>query len=80
MPQDQKDLFGAKSAVKQRDFHGFAQYQEEPGEPWQFQVTGFSGDECSVLRTDGSTQRVPIDERNRISIAGRKFGRRRWNH
>ncbi len=80
MPQDQKDLFGAKSAVKQRDFHGFAQYQEEPSEPWRFQVTGFADTECTVLRTDGSREWVPIDQHDRILIAGRKFGPRHWRH
>lgn len=69
-----------------RDFHGFAQFREDERSPWVFYVRGFdstfSGEagQCTVLRTDGGQEWVPIDADDRISIAGHKYGRQHWNH
>lgn len=69
-----------------RDFHGFAQFRENEHSPWVFYVSGFdstfSGEagQCTVLRTDGGQEWVQIDADDRISIAGRKYGRQHWNH
>lgn len=69
-----------------RDFKGFYQSREDEFSLWVFCVTAFdasfSGESgtCMVLRFDGSEQRVPIDELDRITVAGKKYGRRHWNH
>lgn len=69
-----------------RDFHGFYQSREDEHSPWLFYVTGFdssySGEAgiCTVLRFDGTEQRVAIDELDRITIDGRKYGRKHWRH
>jgi len=42
-------------------------------------VTGEAG-QCTVLRADGGRECVPIDAEDRITIAGRKYGRKHWNH
>ena len=69
-----------------RDFHGFAQFREDEHSPWVFYVCGFdstfSGEagQCTVLRVDGGQEWVPIDADDRITIAGRKYGRKNWNH
>ena len=85
------DLFGQSqdpSFAARRDFHGFAQYLDASRElpVWRFCVCGFdntstgSHGECAVLRTDGSKTWVPIDSHDRITIAGRKYGRDHWFH
>lgn len=69
-----------------RDFHGYAQFREDAFSPWTFYVTGFdstfSGEpgKCTVLLSAGGEEWVPIDAEDRISIAGRKYGRQNWNH
>lgn len=66
-----------------RDFHGYKQVRETGGR-WCFYVSGFERhgvkDQCSVLRTDGTTESVHIDGRDRILIKGKRYGRTRWNH
>ena len=67
-----------------RDYHGFAQFNS--GDGWKFYVSGFdstcSGQsgQCTVVRSDDTKAWVPIDAEDRITIAGRKFGRRFWTH
>lgn len=73
-------------AELKRDFHGFAQFRESECSPWTFYVCDFdstvSGQagQCTVLRTDGGKEWVPIDAQDRITVAGRKYGRQSWNH
>lgn len=70
---------------QERSIDGFRQTRM-PGERWRFYVTGFDASTygqrgtCSVLRVDGTTERVPIDERDRIQIGGRWYGRAHWTH
>ena len=74
---------------------GFVQYREvrtdvsgpTPGQDWKFIVSSFddssSGQNwfCTVQLADGSLRRnVPIDAENRITINGRKYGRKNWDH
>lgn len=68
-----------------RDRDGYRQVNE--GDGWKFIVTGFDGTSsgeagyCTVLKADGSKDcRVPIDARDRILIAGRRYSRRSWVH
>ena len=75
-----------ESFATKRDFHGYAQFRESEAGPWRFYVSGFdsttSGNagQCALLRTGGNTEWVPIDETDRITIAGRKYGRELWDH
>jgi len=75
-----------RGVVLKRDFHGFAQFREDEHGPWVFYVCGFDATvfgeagKCTVLCSDGSSEWVPIDADNRITIAGRKYGWQRWNH
>jgi len=71
--------------MQQRYMHGYMQLRDT-GHPWQFVVSGFdstfSGQDgwCTVIRSDHTTERVRIDARDRINIAGRWYGRRNWMH
>ncbi len=67
-----------------RNWHGYVQTREVGQPNWCFQIYGFGCTECSVLvwHSDGTSHRetVPIDEANRITILGRKYGQSHWNH
>lgn len=69
-----------------RNFRGYAQYREDEFSPWQFYVCGFdstfSGENgrCSILKYDGTEEDVPIDAADRITVKGKKYDRRNWNH
>lgn len=69
-----------------RDFHGYAQYREDEYSPWQFYVCGFdstcSGEagRCAILKNDGTEEDVPIDAEDQITVRGKKYDRRYWNH
>lgn len=69
---------------KTRDFHGYMQYHD--GDCWVFVVSGFDGTLtgvagfCTVIRSDDTYERVPIDAKDRILIHGKRYGRRYWNH
>ena len=73
-------------AWQKRDFHGFAQFREAPGEPWRFNVCGFdstysgTAGYCNVLCTDGTEACVSIDAGDRILINECRFGRLNWFH
>lgn len=75
-----------ESFATKRDFHGYAQFRESEAGPWRFYVSGFdstttgAAGQCAVLLTGGNTEWVPIDEDDRITIAGRKYGRECWDH
>lgn len=68
-----------------RNFHGYHQSSEQGG-PWRFYVSGFgriengSHVECSVMRIDGTTETVPLDAAGAITILGRKYANRCWDH
>lgn len=70
--------------TKYRDFNGYQQYRY--GRNWQFEVVSFdsttSGEAgfCYVLKTDGSKEQIPIDEKDRITILGKKYSRANWHH
>lgn len=70
---------------KSRSWFGFKQYQDAPGKPWRFIVTGFDGTTdtdgiCSVLLADGGEKNIPIDSNNFITIRGKKYSRMEWDH
>jgi hypothetical protein len=60
---------------------GFIQFEDcAVGHGYQVIAFGWKHDTCSVLRADGTTATVPIDDRNRIFVDGRWFGSEHWNH
>jgi hypothetical protein len=76
-----------------RDFHGFRQHIEEftvlskdgsyrTIRRWMFYIVGFglSDETANMLKSDGSRERVPIDDKGRITILGKKYSRKYWNH
>lgn len=86
-PLDHKGIPGAKWWVGNwecRNFHGYEQGREGGRGDWQFHIYGFGDDDCTVatLKSDGAfgSAIVPIDGLDRITIEGRKYGRRYWNH
>lgn len=70
--------------IKKKDYRDFAQYKIDG--VWQFNVIAFDASTseqagfCHVELINGKSERVPIDEKDRIIIEGRKFGRKHWNH
>lgn len=70
-----------------RNFHGFFQSRYDGRGIWQFSVPWFSGDNltCTVhaISSNGELmhrRNIPIDQRNRITIMGRQYGREAWQH
>lgn len=67
-----------------RNFHGFHQSREGGCGKWQFYVSGFGSMEsgtCTVMLYGGGKEPgVPIDNADRITILGKKYGREYWNH
>ena len=68
-----------------RSYRGYIQFRSSSSKQWQFQVEGFEAgqgraERCRLLRTDGQTKAVPIDEHDRIIVAGRKFSAAHWTH
>lgn len=66
-----------------RDFRGFHQSREGGAGVWRFYVTGFGypGEGwCSVLRTDGGHETVPIDADRFITILGQRYSPAHWSH
>ena len=67
-----------------RDFHGFTQYLIDGR--WRFNVTGFddtysgTAGYCTAEKSDGGEARIPIDENDRILIAGKRYDRASWTH
>lgn len=70
------------------DFYGYRQHIEGfevSGKTiyrWIFYITGFSYCDkfAHILKSDGSTEFVPIDKKDRILINGKLYGRDHWNH
>lgn len=70
-----------------RNFKGYFQSREDGHGTWRFQVPWFSNDgaTCSVYRIDAAGQHytsdgIPIDDGGGITILGRKYDRRFWDH
>ncbi|CTQ47677.1 hypothetical protein [Roseibium aggregatum] len=67
-----------------RNNNGFFQDREDGKGPWKFVIYGFGETDCTVYRVSEDGQlshcRVPIDERNRILINGRRHGPENWRH
>ena len=63
-----------------RSFHGFHQSREGGKGKWQFQISGFNKDTANLLLIGGGTETVHIDDFDRITVLGKKYGRSRWNH
>ena len=62
---------------------GWLQYREGGKGQWKFQISGFHAfgnpNACHVLTSDGKRE-VRIDNRDRIEIEGRLYGRQHWDH
>ncbi|MFY0633664.1 MAG: hypothetical protein JXQ91_07625 [Vannielia sp.] len=70
-----------------RNFHGFYQCREGGKGEWQFVIYAFCNDDVSasvyvVADRDGDLQleNVPIDQKDRLHINGKTYGRRNWCH
>jgi len=70
-----------------RNHHGYLQTREEGKGYWMFEIPWFSNDDvtCTVLGIDcrGELMNIdetPIDDQNRITVLGRKWGYRHWRH
>lgn len=67
-----------------RDFEGYHQFREIPPgckpSRWKFYIYSFGENDCSVMMTDQTRSRVPIDSKNRITINGKKYGPQHWDH
>lgn len=67
-----------------RNFHGYFQSREGGEGLWCFQIHAFGDTDCCVYALDTSglliQMRVPIDDQNRITVRGRKYGRNQWAH
>lgn len=70
-----------------RNWHGFFQSREGGCGTWRFQVPWFSSDDvtCSVyvITEAGEMQTrdmIPIDDKSRITILGRKYAPEHWDH
>lgn len=67
-----------------RNWHGFMQSREVGQRNWCFQIYGFRDTDCNVATWDDQGQPasclVPIDQKDRITILGRKYGRAHWSH
>ena len=86
IPMDLGTGVPTASFETKRDFEGFSQFRESPDGPWRFYVTGFDGSTdgqdgfCSVLLASGGEEDVPIDAKNCITIHGKKYDHRFWDH
>ncbi|GAB2188326.1 hypothetical protein [Roseibium sp. LAB1] len=67
-----------------RNMNGWFQDREDGKDPWYFVVYAFGDSDCVVYRLDEAGtlvhHRAPIDPQGRITIDGRKYGRRNWRH
>ena len=66
---------------EKRDFHGYEQHREVTitrASRWAFYLPGVGKNDCSVLMSDGSFERVPMDKENRITVLGKKYSSRHW--
>lgn len=67
-----------------RNRAGYYQTREGGEGFWQFVVYAFGDTDCLVYAVDRKGdlvhQRAPIDSNNRITIHGRKYGTRHWQH
>ncbi|WP_271952753.1 hypothetical protein [Ruegeria faecimaris] len=67
-----------------RNHDGYFQTREQGRGPWKFVIYGFGDDDVSVYGVNPFgeliRQSVPIDQQDRITILGRKYGRDNWQH
>ncbi len=54
---------------------------------WMFCIVGFGSlkeltgcCEVRILKWDGTNEIIDMDKKDRITINGKKYGRRHWNH
>lgn len=89
LPLDHKHIPGATwwaGSWECRNFEGYFQSREGGVGPWCFQVVWFGNDDIScdvyAVGPDGELvlETVPIDDKARITVCGRKYGRRYWCH
>ena len=74
---------------EQRNFHGFIQSRERYASGgksnWKFCVTGFDvngqPDTANVLMADKKTKTIcRIDKKGFLTVEGKRYSSRRWNH
>jgi hypothetical protein len=64
-----------------RDYHGFKQFRY-PGDGWRFYISTFSmdGNTGHIAMSDGTLSDIPITKAGYISVNGRRFGPKSWDH
>jgi hypothetical protein len=69
-----------------REHLGFFQSREKGSRTWQFHVSSFDGThtgECGwvwLLLANKELEQVRVDEKDRLCIQGKRYGRSQWNH
>lgn len=89
MTETEKAIPGAQwwaGEYQCRNFGGYYQVRERGRGAWQFVIYGFGCDDTTAciyrIEKDGSLvhEDVPIDDRDRLRVNGRKYGRDNWRH
>jgi hypothetical protein len=67
--------------VEKRDYHGYVQFRY-PGDGWRFYISSFSmdGHTGHIAMTDGTLSDIRIGRKGGITVAGRYFGPKQWDH
>ncbi|WOI35416.1 hypothetical protein [Tritonibacter scottomollicae] len=71
-------------AYQCRNFEGYFQKRKQGRGPWKFDIEGVGFDGISAyvyrVREDGELEeeKVPIDDQDRITVNGRKYGSKNW--
>ena len=60
--------------------NGFLQIKFEGDRRWKYIIYGFGDNDCRVATGNNTYTDIPIDENNRITINGRKYGPSFWYH
>jgi len=67
-----------------RNHFGYFQSREQGRGEWQFTIHSFGDLTAAIYRINAKGEMtltsVPIDAQDRITVLGRKFGRKHWNH
>lgn len=86
-PLDHKGIPGTKwwaGNWECRNHHGYFQSRESGQGNWQFQIISFGDYDCDIYAVNKDAKlvpiNVPIDNKDRITVLGRKYGRRFWAH
>ena len=71
--------------IEERERLGLAQFREKGDRRWRFMVSSFSGPQAGkgvahMVTPDGTLRPVPISGKGYLTIAGRRYGPRTWDH